>query len=40
MRVNGGKNRLALRSYMLTCLNQRSAAVAEWSKAELGKSAS
>jgi len=33
--VNGGENRLALRSYMLTCLNQHSAAVAEWSKAVL-----
>jgi len=28
-RENGGENRLALRSYMLTCLNQHSAAVAE-----------
>jgi len=31
----GGENRLALRSYMLTCLNQHIAAVAEWSKAVL-----
>jgi len=33
--TNGGENRLALCSYMLTCLNQHSAAVAEWSKAVL-----
>jgi len=33
--VNGGENRLALRSYMLTCLNQHSAAVAKWYKAFL-----
>jgi len=35
MRVNGGENRLALRFYMLACLNQHSAALAEWSKAVL-----
>jgi len=35
MRVNGGENRLTLRSYRLTCLNQHSAAVAEWSNAVL-----
>jgi len=33
--ADGGENRLALRSYMLTCLNQHSAAVAERSKAVL-----
>jgi len=33
--VNGGKNRLALHSYVLTCLNQHSAVVAEQYKAVL-----
>jgi len=32
MRANGSENRLALRSNILTCLNQHSVAVAEWSK--------
>jgi len=33
--MKGSENKLALHSYMLTCLNQHSAAVVEWSMSNL-----